>query len=419
MRLLVVDVNFDYKNPMYRQFYNHLAYCIDVDFYGPGYVSRELLERGIQCFIENRDGYDAVLVGTYFWYAAVQGLRYDTYSLHRNLIPYYNINDAWQCCRSIGAELLRLNNIIKIFAFYEDSVMMSEAEYKECKKLLAHDFFILSYPHEYMGRYSGRKMRQYSYLTNNAPRLAEEYRERYIPIPWHGISYEELFFRNYKDREYDWCIPGNRNPVYYPERTAAYQRLKNSGVKMWEKDSYQKLSVGTVEWQHLGWYQFRNLSEKALSALIGKDRYISSYPKLEVIAACREQYRESMRRCKAVYAEGGTGDCFVRKYFETCAMGAMLVAKRVPGMDEMGFRNGKNCIIIEKYEDLKWVNNRYRDEDENAAIAKAGQKLILDKHMFVQRANALAETIMAIKAKHYNGAVWRDGNYMIQREKAI
>ena len=32
MRILIVDVNFEYKNPMYRQFYTALMYNMEVDF---------------------------------------------------------------------------------------------------------------------------------------------------------------------------------------------------------------------------------------------------------------------------------------------------------------------------------------------------------------------------------------------------
>jgi len=38
MRILIIDVNFEYKNPMYKQFYISLLSCMEVDFFGPGYV---------------------------------------------------------------------------------------------------------------------------------------------------------------------------------------------------------------------------------------------------------------------------------------------------------------------------------------------------------------------------------------------
>ena len=78
MRVLVVDINFEYKNPMYRQFYNHLSYCMEVDYFGPGYVDRKALEKGIKQFLLERECYDFILVGTYFVYSAeLQGARYN------------------------------------------------------------------------------------------------------------------------------------------------------------------------------------------------------------------------------------------------------------------------------------------------------------------------------------------------------
>ena len=56
------------------------------------------------------------------------------------------------------------------------------------------------------------------------------------------------------------------------------------------------------------------------------------------------------------------------------------------------------------------------NEEKNAQIAREGQKMILENHMFYHRAEALYQTIEAIKRGTYKTAIWQNGKYII-REK--
>lgn len=413
MRILIVDVNFDYKNPMYRQFYNSLSSCMEVDYFGPGYVTRECLENGINSFLNKREKYDAIMLGTYFVYSTGErGTRSNAYEIHRYTIPYYNVNDAYQCCGRIFQELKTLDNIIKIYIYYEDYCTFTKGDSILCQELIESNFYILSWPIEYLVKYSPKIISKYRALTNFFIEMVEKYTTKYIPISLHGINYNEIFVRNFASRRYEWCIPGNKAKFFYPERGKAYDILTKQQKKVWDDDPYQKLSVISIEPDHLYWYQFRNIYEMLLSLFLKKNVSISSFPKMKYIAACREQYLESMRSSKYVYSEGGIGNCFVRKYFEACACGAVLVAKKVPGMNEFGFIHEKNCLIVEKYDDIVHIDNNYSKE-QLEKIANMGQKLILDKHMFRYRAIALANTIDAIKKGKYKGAYWTDGNYVL------
>ena len=415
MKILIVDVNFDYKNPMYRQFYLSLLNCMEVDFFGPGYVSRQCLERGICKFIDENGKYDAVLMGTYFLYSTGhKSIENNAYRIHRSTIPYYDVNDAYQCCEKIYRELLSVKNLIKVFAFYEDIWAMSVEVQNICYKLLEIGFYILSWPLEYMDKEQAKSIRKHCYRTNCLYELAGKYGGQYIPISFHGIGYHEIFVGNFQSRKYDWCIPGNREEWFYPERNKAQEIIKNQQKRIWRDDPYQLLSVVTIQRKHMEWYKFRNKTEKILSWMWGKNDAIASQPQMQHIAACREQYLESLRATKFVYADGGISDALVRKYFEVGACGAVLVAKRVPGITEMGFIHRQNCFIVDRYEDVITIDEQY-EENYLEQIAKAGQRLILEKHMFKHRADALLETLQAIKQGVYEGAYWEDGNYVLKR----
>jgi hypothetical protein len=388
---------------------------MDVDYFGPGYVSRKVLEKGIQEYLGENKPYDAILLGKYFVSSSRSNLAYDAYKVHRRTIPFYNVNDAYQCCRRILEELESVNDVIKIHVYYEDYVLMPKSEFKECEKLLSQSYYMLGWPREYMMKYTAKKLRDNPRLSNYALDLAEKYSEKYIPISFHAINYNEIFTIDFGMRKFEWCIPGNKNKIFYPERSETEIMMKEKGKKIWQDDIYQKMSVDTIEKKHMEWYKFRNEYEKILSYVVGKEKSISSHPKMRYIAACREQYLESLRNTKFVYAEGGIGDCFVRKYFEACASGAVLIAKKAPGMAEMGFIHGENCIMVDKYQDIVTVDEKYT-EKQMREIAKNGQRLILQKHMFHHRAEALYKTIESIKKGNYNGAYWKDGDYVINED---
>lgn len=416
MKILIVDVNFDYKNPMYRQFYLSLLSCMEVDFFGPGYVSRQCLERGICKFIDENGNYDAVLMGTYFLYSTGhKSIENNAYRIHRAMIPYYDVNDAYQCCYKVYNDLVTAKNLLKIFVYYEDIWAMSVEVQNICYKLLDAGFYILSWPLEYMEKAQVKKsIRKYCAQTDCLYELACRYVSQYIPISFHGIGYHEIFVRSFAGRNYDWCIPGNRAEWFYPERNKAHKVIEDKQKKVWTDDPYQSLSAAAIERRHMEWYKFRNQAEKILSWLWGKNDSIASQPQMRYIAACREQYLESLRSSKFVYAEGGLSNAFVRKYFEAGACGAVLVAKRVPGMKEMGFICESNCLIVDRYEDIAAIDEQYTNSHLEK-IAKAGQRLVLEKHMFKHRADALLETLKAIKQGSYEGAYWEDGNYILKR----
>lgn len=415
MRILIIDVNFEYKNPMYKQFYISLLSCMEVDFFGPGYVSRESLERGIGSFIKDNGIYDAILMGTYFVYSiGPKGTKHNAYKVHRRTLPYYNVNDAYQCCGKIYEELLAVKNIIKIFVYYEDTWCMPRGIQKMCHRLLEGGFYILGWPLECMEKAAAKQMKEQDGWTNCLYELAYECGDRYLPVSFHGIGYHEIFVRNFSDRSYEWSVPGNKAECFYPERSKAQKEIEKTEKRVWSDDPFQLLSVETIQRKHMEWYKFRHKSEKILSWIWGKNESIASQPQMRYIATCREQYLESMRSSKFVYAESGFINVFVRKYFETCACGAVLVAKKVPGMEEMGFIHEENCIIVNKYEDIVNIDEMYT-EGRLEQIAKAGQKLILGKHMFVHRADALKRTIEVIQQGNYKGAYWKDGNYLLKK----
>lgn len=418
MRVLIIDINFDYKNTMYRLFYNNLASLCEVDFFGPGYVSSKKLASGLEDFLGKRKKYNAIIVGCFFIYSSKRrgngALRYDAYLMHRNVLPYYKVTDSVKYCQNIMEEIINLEHPLKVINNYEDFVNMPLAEYKYYNSLLEKNFYIMCWGEEFMREYDRKTIRQFSFLTNYAVDLAKYYHTKYIPISYHGIQENELYFGDLNNRKYDWNVPGNVQGDFYSDRKEMKFFLENAGLNIWNHDFYQKLSVGFIERKLINEYEFRGKKEKWLSFLEGKSAFIASHPKLTSIAACRENYLEGLRHSKFVYADGAVGKTIVRKYFEASANGAVLVCAEVPGLSKMGFIPGENMLFADKSNILKIAKQLRADPDYSQMLADNGRKLIISKHMFKNRVENLKESLMAIQDGSYQGAHWENGSYCLE-----
>lgn len=415
MRILVIDVNFDQKNITYRQFYNHLSLGFDVFFWGPGYVTRDELSKGIRSFVNENGPFDAYFLGGYFVDSAQnnQDMTADAYMIHRCNIPYYNVNDAYTYCQKIIDELVHEINGIKVFIYYEDTMSMPNGAYRICEEFIRHGFYILSWPRESMRIYQTKEKKQFKYLTDNAVKLCEKYKNRYIPINMLAMTQNEIFRIAFDQKDYEWCVPGNRDLRYYPEREKLYRLIEKEQYKVWDYDPYQKVQPTTIEKKQLNWYRFRNPTEKFLSGIYGKTSLISSTIDIGYIGAARELYLESIRRTKFIFADGSIPQIVLRKHLEACACGSVLVTTDVQGLAEMGFVDGVNCRVVHKEsmnDDIRYICN----DTAAAKIAKNGQEFVMKKHMFANRIEDLNKTIAAILENHYHGAHYENGDYIIE-----
>lgn len=416
MRLLIIDVNFDYKNIMYRQFYNNLTLEADVSFFGPGYVDSKTLEAGLNDYLNQQEPFDCVMLGVYFVYSSCMGneFRRNAYSTHRSVLPYYNVSDAYKYCSRILAETEEIENIpSRIYFYYEDSNSMPKSDFKFCERLIQKGWYVMTWPYESMHHFSLKERHDNFFMTNLCIELYEREYEKMIPLTIQAISSHELFYSAYSGREYDWCVPGTRNNYYYPERQRLFDLIKSAGQKIWDKDPYQKVSVHTIEKKKIEQYEFRNKADRLFALCFGKDDFVRSYPNMETIAATRELYLESLRNTKCIFADGSVCNTMLLKHYEVCACGGLLVTTKVDSLDEMGFIDGVNCRVIDKNQIEKSINTVLTAKD-NAVVAAAGQKLIREKHMFANRTHAFTEVVEKIKSGNYAGAYWKEGEMILK-----
>jgi len=82
------------------------------------------------------------------------------------------------------------------------------------------------------------------------------------------------------------------------------------------------------------------------------------------------------------------------RMFEIPATGVPLLTPYVPGMIELGFRHGINCMKFEDAIELKaHIETLCANSQLRAEIGKAGHKLVMEKHLYKHRAQQLIEVI--------------------------
>lgn len=86
----------------------------------------------------------------------------------------------------------------------------------------------------------------------------------------------------------------------------------------------------------------------------------------------------------------------VAKCVEAPAAGALLVAARAHHLEEMGFRDGENCLVFEGYEDFgAKVGPFLADPQRFRATAVAGQRLVRARHTTSVRLRELRALLSA------------------------
>ncbi|MFE0558230.1 glycosyltransferase [Paenibacillus sp. NPDC058910] len=94
-----------------------------------------------------------------------------------------------------------------------------------------------------------------------------------------------------------------------------------------------------------------------------------------------EKYAEEICRAKMFLTCGSRYDFAVSKYFEVPACGTLLLASNFSELTDLGFKDKKNFISINKNNFLKKAKYYLEHEDERKKISREGYKLVKSRHL--------------------------------------
>lgn len=94
-----------------------------------------------------------------------------------------------------------------------------------------------------------------------------------------------------------------------------------------------------------------------------------------------QEYINLLGQYRVSFADGGTVNYVVNKYFEVCFAGCILICKYIPELELLGHKDGETCFFIDN---PKLANALIRDIERNPElyqdIATAGQQLVINRH---------------------------------------
>lgn len=389
MRVLVLDVCAEYANPTRSLLVRVLAQAADAIFFGPGYVSSNILRRGLREFIKRRGPFDLLVTNEHFAFSDVANAVDLPKGYRRNYIIRFPFEDL-ALRRSALKELMDLPIPKAVTLLESDYYNFSD----EQVDIINNNFnLVIGWGEQFFRRRNDlpdlERERFSSRVNDNWFDFVTSNRKRIVPLV-HFVADNEFCYTALSHRPADWSVPG----VPYHLRARAKQALSHSGGS---------LSRG------------KPLPVAPLLTRLGLRPF--SWPLFQ--RYYQERFREEIRQSRFSFTCGSALQWPIRKYFEIPALGAILVCRPCNGFEALGFRNGENAIACEP-EDLPALGKRLlANLDEAQAIADAGRRLVSAKHTVSARAVQLRQAFEAFLDGRWHGGTWSDGDIVPSAELAV
>ena len=414
MKVLFVGVNAEICASMFADFLRALVCAAEVDFYGPGYSTNDELERGLTEYWKQKK-YDLVLINSVIYRYSI---RYwnndidieDAFFLHRVCLTNFSIYEAFQYADNIVEEVLNLKTI-RVLQYADDTVAIPEKMEEFLKDMFEAGVYLLGEGAELLREVPDKEYYGIHPMTNKYRDLVKKNSSQVISMMPFSLTYFDLAWQPICKREFDYTIPGSISKLEYHTRYSIQCKLRQRKLKEYTSfsDREMKFKRGPNRTEQ-AYYQ--NDTEKYIASMV-KSSYIVSPFKRSEITKWREEFNIALSSSKIAYADGGEGEVMVRKYAEIPARATVLIARDVVGLQNVGFVDGENMILVTEDNVVEKCEELLENPIEMQKIALEGQKLVIQKHMANKCVENFLMAITAIKRNDYHGAYWEKGRFVI------
>lgn len=383
MRILILDANVRYLNPTRNLMQVLLSNVGDVTFFGPGYVSSEILQRGIREFISKSVPFEVIICTEHFsGPLKIDDPAYDDYIKHYQRSFSYSFTDSdlrffWN---QMG-EFEKLD-IFKVCLYISyDFQQINRAWTKH----IEDNFNLIGALNNQLWRplceLEGVKYENFPTINDNWFNFVNNNNDRVVPLV-NFVADSEFYYLALSQRYHDWGVLG----APYVTRKAAIARLKDIGIKCVQGKKY---------------WSYRAKIESFFK--------LNPYASIKMQNRLNHDFFQTMRDTKYNFTCGSKLRYPIRKYFEIPASGSLLVCDPCNGFKDLGFENGENCFSCD-VEDLSELNFFIRNNTEQVQqIALKGQKMVFKNHSVSTRADQLKKAIELGINNSYSGAFWENG----------
>lgn len=393
MKILYVDVNGLYINPTNEQLKYTIMFNNDVQFYGPGYSSHEVLKQGIINFINN-NSFDLVLFGGH----AMSIAEPNKEKIKRFYKKYIFTSEKFEIIYDFLYDIYK--NITKINI--KKILSLQSFDYYACdkdtiKRLIDIDGYYIAYgkqfvanidalPNHFKDEVFYKRKSKTNKITNNWYEFANTHDSKIISIT-HLVAMNEFFFDPLEIRKYTVWVPG----IKYKLRENAFNEISSYDFKT-PSELYYKIY-------------------KVLNKL-----NFNMYSYYLSLISFNLFYRKNLFQTRYAYVAGSGYNSPIRKVFEVPAAGNLVLAKPTLGFEELGFINGENYIYCEPEDIKSKVLYFEKNLDEAQHIAQKAQNLILKQHSIDARMQQLQNSFNSILNSKFNGTEWVNGDFIINEK---
>ncbi len=388
LRVMYIGINRSYVNPTTDNILNGISEFTDFYRYGPGFVSEKVLEEGIEAFVQKNGTFDLFLTDSMIM--EVEDFVNNPY-LFENETIYFKKRLYYKFAKGLKKYFVNLKQT-KIFIANWDYYIVSEKQVEYLINdpnllVISHVDKNLSFSVEEVNRI-GNKMikdilKEYPNRNSIWHNFVTNYPHKIISIP-NVVGRHNFVYTPLSDRNYRFCVPG----FPYAERICA-RKLYNK---------YEKIFHFRME--------FLFFIEKISRKLHLPRPYNWGQKQID-----RLFFRVSNSRI--CFTSGAVTRTPIAKYFEIPAGGSVLVCQRFAGFENLGFKNGVNCLVAEDIFELESIIDNYNLE-EYQRIADAGRNLIWRFHSDIPRTAQLSACFERISSGEFNGSFWKDGEYILK-----
>lgn len=385
-KVLYLDVNRLYHNPNNANFLKVLDESSELIKFGPGYSNQEILDEGIESFINKNNGFDFIVTEhlCIFWDEE------DPIKHFRDSIIDADINSCQNFLKETKNYFINENSsqAKKLFFCNFDPYAISNSQIDLLEKSNAylitkdHKFWLPTSSLKQLKNekfYKGVNDNWFKYITKPATKKKI--------ISYHtALDEGEFYSERLLNRDKDISIPG----VEYHSRKIALKKLEQSNYNF----KVGKDSSGIR----------RKLTSKAMQ--ITKSKRLLRY--------YQDSYSKSIKNSKVCFTCGSALMYTIRKFYEIPAKGCVLLCEPLEPLIYLGFEDGKNCI----YTDLDNIEEVLKniiagDMEVYQDIADNGRELMLLKHTIKTRSEQLYQVMKSISNNTFNGSEMIGGNQEI------
>ena len=384
MKILFVSPNLVYINPTQSLLPIALGMKADIFCYGNGYVSDELLEQGIDRFVDAIGGVDLIVSSLYF------AKDYTAERINAGLKNYAGYSKRFSVSDKVLADIkgyLRRNRTRVVVSFLDSDIFASSQQ--NLDSISAHGKYYLG---PGTGSFSLKGASAEKYVHTKLKKgdvlgLYDNFAEdnkQYIINLQHIVADNEFFWQQLFLRPYDLTIPGS---AYY-RRAELYKFVKSiSGVRVARK-SYEYLYKAA---DRLGLRPYANYYLVKLYNMAFQQRLVNS---------------------KMCVTDGGLIAFTVRKYFEIPATGALMACWKTSNSAELGFEDGISCLELDSFSQVRdYAMDVSKHPEKYQDIATAGQRMVMNSHSLTARSDQIYQSLQRIKQETFSGSSWVTGKF--------